>query len=116
MNKSDIKKIANLSIDNGVLNRQVTSFVLKNLGRQELILYLRFLKKIISENSVRVQSQQTLTPLMRSFIQQKFKDKDIYYEVDETVGEGIKIIENDTVVDLTLKGYMDTALNNLKSN
>ncbi len=116
MNKSDIKKIANLSISNGVLNRNVTSYVLKNLGRQELILYLRFIKRIISENSVRVQSQETLTPIMKSLIEQKFKNKDIYYEVDENVGEGIKVIENDTVFDFTLNGYMDTALNNLKSN
>jgi F0F1-type ATP synthase delta subunit len=114
MNKDQIKKLAKITIRNGELDEKVARKVLSLLSRKELIFYLETLKRLAYENSVRVISAQKLSEKEREVIRSKFNTKSVYFERDETLGPGIKIVIDDSIIDLTIKGYINNALEQLK--
>lgn len=114
MNNNLTRKLAKLTIRNGKVDKTIVRYVLSNLTRKELIMYLAALKKAVYESSVRIVSAEALPQKLAYSIRSKFKGKVIFYEQDKSLGAGIKIIINDTSLDLTIDGYLNSALEQLK--
>lgn len=110
-----LKKLARITIRNGQVNTKIAKYVLSNLTRKELMTYLASLKKVIYENSVRVLSSETLPIKTKQSIKSKFKDRVVFFEQDASLGAGIKIIMDDTIIDLTVNGYITSTLEQLKT-
>lgn len=115
MNNDLIKKLAKLTIRNGNVDKRIAKYALLKLARKELIMYLASLKKVIYENSVRVISAQELSSKVKQSIRGKIKDRIVFFEQDQSQSEGIKIIIDDTIIDLTVNGYINTVLEQLKT-
>ena len=115
MSSNLIKKLAKNTILNGRVDARAAKYVLSNLSRKELITYLTALKKVVYENSVRVISSQALPIKTKQFIKSKFKDRVVFFEQDKSLGSGTKIIIDDTIIDLTVNGYINTMLEQLKT-
>ena len=115
LNRDLIKKLARLTIRNGNVDKRIAKYVLLRLSRKELIFYLSALKGAIYKNSVRAISSQELPPKTEQSISTKFKDRLVFFEQDQSQSEGIKIIIDDTIIDLTINGYINTTLEQLKT-
>ncbi|OGH16731.1 MAG: hypothetical protein A3C30_00105 [Candidatus Levybacteria bacterium RIFCSPHIGHO2_02_FULL_40_18] len=115
MNDEFIKKLAKITIRNGRIDKRIIKYVLSNLSRKELIVYLAALKKSVYENSVRVISSQKLSDKAKKSIRAKLKDRTVFFEQDKSLGAGLKIILDDSIIDLTFSGYITRVLEQLKA-
>ncbi len=115
INPAQIMKLARNTLYNGRLNKKVVKFALSNLTRKELISYLYKVRKVVYDNSVRIISSQELSSKIQKSLALKFKPRGIFFEEDKSIGPGIKIIKDDTIIDLTFKGYMTNAIEQLKT-
>ena len=115
MNNDLIKKLAKITIRNGNVEKRIAKYALSKLTRKEFITYLALLKKVVYENSVRVISTQVLPIKIKQSIKRKIKDRIVFFEQDQSQSEGIKVIIDDTIIDLTVNGYANTILEQLKT-
>ena len=115
MNKNLIKKLARRTVSGEYIDQKVVNFALSNFSRKELIEYATSLRKAIYKNSVRVISSEELSPNAQESIRSKFKDRVVFFEQDQSQSAGIKVIINDTVMDLSVDGYIKQTLEQLKT-
>lgn len=98
-----IKDLAASTFDaKGNVNEKVYKFVLNKLTKKELKLFLRRLKKTNSERHVAVKYEGNMTQEIKKSIESMYKDKEITYERDRSLGGGIMIIDNDLIVNYTI--------------
>jgi hypothetical protein len=115
MNTTDIKNLARMTSEQKNIDKNVMNFVLNKLSRRELILYIRHLKMLVDKNTVRILSTSPLDTKIKKNIVGKFSSKNVIFETTE-IGDGIKAIVNDTIQDLSLPGFLDKTVEELKSN
>mgnify|MGYP001584407795 CR=1 FL=1 len=114
MNENLIKRLAKTTVRNGQINMRAAKYALSSLTRKELIVYLATIKRVVYENSVRVISPEALPIKIQQSIESKFKGRVIFFEQDKSLDSGIKIVIDDTIIDLTVNGYITSALEQLK--
>ena len=73
------------------------------------------LKRMSFENSVRIVASGELSLGIKNELEHRFKGKNIFYEVDSALGDGIKVKIGDTVIDFSLKNYLDNIVKGLKN-
>lgn len=111
---SNIKSLAFESInDKGEINKKIADFVLNNLTKKELKIYLRRLKKISKERSVQVKYEGNMNSEMKKAIEQMYKGRTITYERDKSFGGGIMIVDNDLIVNYTIDSIIKSKLLNI---
>lgn len=115
MTDEEIKKIAKLTIREGRVNETIAKFVMTRFSRKYLLKYLMYFRKITFENSVRIVCSEELSSVFKKEIERKFAGKSVFYEADKALGDGIKAIIGDTVIDLSLKNYLDNIVKVLKN-
>jgi|SRR3989344_3867154 len=115
MSDDEIKKIANLTIRKGRINKTIAKFALRRLSRKYLLKYLMYLRRTAFENSVRIVSSRELPSALKKELDRKFSGKNVFYEIDSTLGDGIKSIIGDTVIDLSLENYLRNTVKGLKN-
>src|SRR5436190_24092658 len=114
MNKNQIKQLAKLTTKNGKVDNEVATYALNNLSRKELIMFIRYLKLISDKNTVRILSGSEIPPSLKNELVKNFKDKNVVFEQNEKVGDGICAVINDTIIDLSLGGYVENTVEELK--
>lgn len=115
MGNLDIKKLAILTVHDTKVDVRLAGFVLNKLGRRQLLAYLRHLKAITDRKTVRVFSQQPVPEAQKRSIVNHFPDKEVLFE-QKAIGDGIKIQINDTIIDFSMRSYIDTTIENLKNS
>ena len=115
MIKVDLKKLARVTVLNDNIDTGVREYVLTKLSRAELKEYLLHLKSLTQRNTVTVIGRE-ITQELKKRIGNIYKDKKIIFVADATISEGIKIIDNDTITDLTLENYIDNTIEELKKS
>src|SRR3989344_1398598 len=89
---------------------------LSNYQRRSWIESLpNFLQKKRKKESVRVISSQKLSDKAKKSIRAKLKDRTVFFEQDKSLGAGLKIILDDSIIDLTFSGYITRVLEQLKA-
>jgi len=114
MTNEKLKKLAKLTVRLKVIDPKLSYFVLRKLPRKNLIFYLRYLKKLLDQDTVRILSATKLNAGLRRIIERKYREKNVIF-VQDRVGDGIKVVINDTIIDLTVKGFIDQTMHKLKS-
>lgn len=116
MNKNYLKKIAKSMAQSGAVNKKVLDIVLSNLSRRDLINLSRYLKLYVSLNMVKVISGNNISQSVKREIIRKFPAKKIVFEIDKSIETGVKIELNDTVIDLSMKEYLNSTIERLKQS
>lgn len=114
MTSSDIKKLAQFTATQGKIEKKLAAFILR-LKRRELIEFTRQLNRLIDKNTVKVISELPLTSNIKQALVQKYSDKKVHF-IQEKIGDGIKVIVNDTISDLTVEGFVDQTIGQLKTS
>lgn len=113
MNKKLIKELA-ISMAKTKTTKETASFVLKRLTKEELKDFLFVYKNEINKNKVTILSASILPSQSKEEIESKFANKDIFYEIDDSIGGGIKVRENDVISDFTFKNIINQTISALK--
>lgn len=115
MNKDDLRKLAKLTVQTKSVDPKVSYFVKHALTRKKLIIYLNYLKNELNKKIVKVLFTQKLSNEVTRAIQAKFAGRPLVYEETSDLGDGIKIIDNDTIINLTARGILDEITRELAS-
>lgn len=113
--KNNIKKLAKITAEEGKVNPQVAQFVLTKLPRKSLILYLRYLRSLVKHDSVKISSKTPLNNALKKQLLKHFPKKNVIFITKPSIGDGIKVEINDTIIDLTVKGFINEVMQNLKT-
>lgn len=114
MNKKDLKNIAKHTIVDGKIHPKIAQFTMQNLNKTDLREYLFYLKQEIKNQIVFVRSSQDLLSAEKKQIEKLYGNKKILFENDKSLGAGITILNNDNIIDASLKGFIDQAIQKLK--
>jgi F0F1-type ATP synthase delta subunit len=111
--RNDSKRLAEAALSGGALDAVVASYVLRNLSRSEIAQFLLFFEKMLAERSVVVTSREPLDAATRARIEQKFAGRLVFFGEYAGLGEGLVVSMGDSVIDLSVKGYVAKALREL---
>lgn len=115
MKVKDIKKLSQITIENGTVDKKVANYILKKLLRKDIKIYLFYLVREIQKRSVYISSAYKLDDKDRQKISQMFKNHDMHFATDTTLGAGLVIQTNDTIIDASLKGAVQSTIDKLKN-
>lgn len=113
MNKDEIKNLARLTYQKRKLDKSLSNLILNKLSRGQLMLYLRYLKALVAKDTIKIMSQKPISVELKKSLERRFVDKNIIYEKAD-IGDGIVVKLNDTIIDLSLAGYLENTIDSLK--
>src|SRR3989338_695165 len=111
----EIKKLAEQSFTNENLDIKKIKRIIGLLGKKQLKIYIKFLKKLENERLVWV-----FTPMdkvedkITGKIKNMFPNKKIEYVTDPSLIAGLRVIDNDMVYEFNLKDSLDNLIAYLK--
>jgi hypothetical protein len=114
MKKNDLKKLASITIENGIVNEKVQKFVLEKLSRNDLKQYLFFLRNELASRKVTVKSPTEPGTAAKSVISGIFEGKSIQYETSGEIGAGIQIEFSDNILHYHIKNLIERTVNSVK--
>jgi F0F1-type ATP synthase delta subunit len=113
MNKK-VRKLVELSFENGKIDNKVAEYILTNLSKKELKDFLKILKSKVEANRVMISSASILNSSEKITMSRLFPDYSVEFEENKQIGGGIKVTIGDTIIDLSVKNYIDTIILNIK--
>lgn len=113
--KQNLTKIARLIVQNGDIDKKTAKELIENLSRKNLSVFASMLNTFENQNVVKVLSSDALPYEVKKQIASRFDGKKVIFEIDDSVGDGIQLIYNDTIIDLTVNGFIDSTIEKLKN-
>lgn len=107
MTKKQIKKIAEESYTNNVLNEKKTEKIGEILNRKELKLYINELKKRENEITIVITLPSLPKETEQIALQKLFPNKKIRYNIDESLVLGMKIEDNDLIYEMNMRSIFN---------
>ena len=114
MNNTQLKQLAEMTVQDGQVNRTVAEFVMTKLNRTQLKTYVMYLKNELIKDKVNVKTSEMIDQETEKQFQSLFAEKELQFETDEALGAGIYVKAGDTIIDLTMKNYINQTVNQLK--
>ena len=114
-NNKKLKKLAHLATETNHVPDDISEFVQKCLSKKELKEFLFYYKLALAEKRVYIFSPLPLSEMDMRALKDIYKDKEILSVIDKTLGGGLKIKENDMIVDFTFKNYINDTIEKLKN-
>lgn len=112
MNKK-VKKLVELSFVDGKIDNRIARYILTQLSKKELKEYLKILKHRLESRHVMIESASPLNSNEKKKMTKLFAGYDIEFNQAPQNGGGMKVTVGDTVIDLSVKNYIETILANL---
>lgn len=114
MNKAKINQLAELLSEENAVSDKIKNFVLTKLSRKELLFLAFYLKKTIARKTVYVESDINIDNKLKTSIKKMFDGKNIIFRINDNLYTGLKVIIDDTIIDLSVKNYISETVNLLK--
>ena len=111
--KNKLKNLVELSYNKGELDQQTAEAIADKLDRGELKEYIRLLKQEEDKKLVYVTSAKELQNESRKMIEDRFPTKKIVYAIDETMINGIRIVERDREYEMSLNQTFNDIIGHL---
>lgn len=113
MTTRTLKKLVQLSLTNGVLDKSKVLSFTSSLKRKELKQYIKALKTFEKEQSIIVRAAFAPSDFDKKMFTSLFLNKHIVFETSPSLLLGIKIIDNDMEYELNLKNKLESMLSYL---
>lgn len=114
MNKQLLKQLAQATYTDGIINEKVSEFAIAELSNKDLKRYEFYLKQILKQNTVRITSAIELDNDTKTELEKKIIGKNFFYAVDQKLGGGIVIENNDNILDASVKGMIHQVVKNVE--
>jgi len=115
MSKQKIKKLAIIASYEETIPQDIQEFVLTQFSKKELKMFMSFYKAAIERKSVYVSTPSDLSADTLKMLREVFKNKEVITVLDKTLGAGIKVRQNDMIIDFTIKSFINDTINKLKN-
>jgi F-type H+-transporting ATPase subunit delta len=117
MKRSQIKELVNSIVKYDELNIKDLEWILSNLSRQELKLFMRLLSKEIKDSSVTASFAGELSDTNKKKITAMFPNKKILFKRDdENISGGVRFEYGDFVLDYSVSGIVKRILNDIRES
>lgn len=116
MNTKTIKKLVGMTIVDGKIDDTIRKFVMSRLSRTCLRDYLYFFKMELQNRQVNVKLSDLPDEDGRKKFSEIFKDKELKFETDRTLGAGVHIEYGDNVLKLNVQSLIKRTINSLKES
>lgn len=114
MRKAILKDLAKSCASSEKLSNKVVKYILDNLTKQDLKIFLSYYKTELDKKRVYVTASSTIDKDTMIALKNAYKGLDLEINYDKSVGAGIKIQQNDMIVDFTFKKYIEDTIEKLK--
>lgn len=108
MKTQELTKIARLLVKHKKIDKKLASEMIARLSRKDLARFARILTALMNKSRVIVISQKPLEGSIKEKIKTKYRDQDVIFE-QQNIGDGIKLVINDTIIDLSVDSYINSA-------
>lgn len=109
-----IKQLAKSCTEYDNLSTETIKYILNNLSKEELKFFLRNYKTALNKKRVYITASSTLDKETLGMLKNIYKNLDLKFNYDEGLGAGIKIQQDDMIIDFTFKKYIEDTINKLK--
>ncbi len=114
MNSKKINKLIAVSYRDGNLNQKKVNKIATLISKQDLKKYINGLKLTEKKRSLIISSPVNNLDLRK--FEKLFSHKKIILKTDSSLMLGIKVVDNDTVYEFTLKNSLDEILNHIEQD
>lgn len=115
MSKRKIRKLAQMAAANDIIPQDIERYVLEVLNKQELKVFLESYKSVLDKNRVYISTSTEISKSQVTNAFPQFRNKELILTTDETLGGGIKMRQDDTIIDFTFKKFIDDTIDKLKN-
>ena len=115
INNKKIKKLAQIESEKNAITKDISKFVIEYIEKKELKVFLNYYKSALDKKTVHIKSAEKISASKIKEFESIYKNKDIVFSVDEELGGGFILRENDSVVDFTVKDYINKTIDSLKN-
>ena len=103
MEKQQIKQLALSILEDGEVSEKSYSWILNNLSKEELKLFIGYFNAAFKDKNVVVRYAGTPSDTVKAKISKMFPDKNlVYMRDDKEIGAGIRIEFGDYILDYTV--------------
>lgn len=114
-NEKKLKKLAVIAAENKTIPSEIEQFVLTKLNKKELKTFLHFYRLALSKKRLYVTTPFPISNDELENLKNLYKNKEIINSIDESLGAGIKLKNDDLVIDFTFKKYINDTIDILKN-
>ncbi|MEA5001074.1 MAG: hypothetical protein VB017_04235 [Endomicrobiaceae bacterium] len=115
MKKQQIKQFAQAIVSEGEISENVSKWLLNNLTKAEMKLFVKYLSAEIKEFTVIAKYAGEPSDEVKNKIRQMFRDKNIVYiRDDKEIGAGIKLEFGDYILDYTVSAMIVKIMKGIK--
>jgi F0F1-type ATP synthase delta subunit len=117
MKKEQIKKLAYSVVASREISENVSKWMLNNLSKADMKLFLRYFNNALREATVVAQYSGVLSEISKEKFQKMFPDKNIVFvRKDKEIGAGIKINFGDYILDYTISTMVEKIMKDIREN
>ena len=117
MKKQQIKQLALSIVEQGEVSSGISQWILNNLQKRELKLFINYLSRALKESIVVVKYAGDATSVIKNKIQKMFPAKKlVYVRDDEQIGAGIKIEFGDYILDYTVTNMIIKIMKSIRES
>lgn len=97
------------------LDKKTADFVMQKLNKKQLKSFVMYYKKALAKQTIAVTSAGELSGAHMDELKQRYKNMKLHIEIDPSLGAGIKIRHDDTIIDFTFKKYINDTIAKLNA-
>ncbi len=115
INIQKLKKLAVIAAKEKKIPHDIEEYVLKHMDKYELKEFLSFYKGALAKERVYILSAHPLSSSNINLLKKRYNDKELIFDTNENLGAGIRLVDNDLIVDFSFKNILDTTIEELKN-
>lgn len=113
MNTQEIKKLAQLIVEQNLVSGPVKKYLFENMRKSELKIFLTYLKNELRKIRVTAVSAVSLDQSTLLTLKKMYGVRTIENVVDPQLGSGLVIFYKDDIIDMSLKGFVRRLVQNV---
>lgn len=110
-----LKNIAFLLASSSEISEEIMTVIKKHLTKSELKTLARLYRLEVQKRTVQITTSLPLTTLQKGSLEKNYSPLIVNFEVDENLGGGMRIMKQDTVIDMSVKHYIIQMVQNLSA-
>lgn len=114
MNKSDIDKLAHMTLESEEVSESLVTFVANKLSNVDLAIYISSVRKMLQSKTITVESATILSQTEQERIESLYKNRFFKYTVNSKIGGGLVLYDNDTITNASITGQLQSVIAQLE--
>jgi hypothetical protein len=116
MKDSILRELASMAFSGGAEGEAAGKCALELLSKNDLKRYALFLRNEMKARRVTVRTADVSDESIKKTIDETFKGREVYYELDPKLGAGIELEHGDNIEKINIKNIIERAIHSIKEN